>query len=136
MPFPSPGDLPDPGIKRTSPASAGRFFTFRASREALQALLEPNLKQAGGRVLGRRQEGGGGGGLVAQSCLTLCDSMDRSRPGSYVHRILQARILEWVATHPSRDLSYPGIEPASPALAGGFFTTEPPGKPQEGGNSF
>ena len=27
LPFPSPGDLPDPGIKRTSPASAGRFFT-------------------------------------------------------------------------------------------------------------
>ena len=29
------------------------------------------------------------------------------------------------------DLPNPGIEPASPALAGGFFTTEPPGKPQE-----
>ena len=28
----------------------------------------------------------------------------------------------------SRDLSHPGIEPVSPALAGGFFTTEPPGK--------
>ena len=29
-----------------------------------------------------------------------------------------------------RDLPDPGIEPTSPALAGGFFTTEPPGKPQ------
>ena len=28
------------------------------------------------------------------------------------------------------DLPGPGIEPVSPALAGGFFTTEPPGKPQ------
>ena len=27
LPFPSPGDLPDPGIKITSPALAGRFFT-------------------------------------------------------------------------------------------------------------
>ena len=32
-----------------------------------------------------------------QSCLTLCDPMDSSTPGSSVHRILQARILEWVA---------------------------------------
>ena len=32
-----------------------------------------------------------------QSCPTLCDPMDSSPPGSSVHRILQARILEWVA---------------------------------------
>ena len=35
---------------------------------------------------------------VAQSCLTLCDPMDCSPPGSSAHGILQARILEWVAT--------------------------------------
>ena len=35
--------------------------------------------------------------LVVQSCLTLCDPMDCSPPGSSVHGILQARILEWVA---------------------------------------
>ena len=35
--------------------------------------------------------------LVAQLCLTLCDPMDCSPPGSFVHGILQARILEWVA---------------------------------------
>ena len=35
--------------------------------------------------------------LVAQLCPTLCDPMDRSPPGSSVHAILQARILEWVA---------------------------------------
>ena len=34
---------------------------------------------------------------VAQSCPTLCDPMDCSPPGLSVHRILQARILEWVA---------------------------------------
>ena len=32
-----------------------------------------------------------------QSCLTLCNPIDSSPPGSSVHRILQARILEWVA---------------------------------------
>jgi len=45
--------------------------------------------------------------------------MDYSPPGSYVHGILQARILEWVAMPFSRDLPDPGIEPMSlvaPAL--------------------
>ena len=39
---------------------------------------------------------------VAQSCLTLCDPMNYSLPGSSVHRISQARILEWVAISFSR----------------------------------
>ena len=34
---------------------------------------------------------------VAQSCLTLSDPMDRSLPGSSIHRIFQARVLEWGA---------------------------------------
>ena len=41
--------------------------------------------------------------LVTQSCLTLCDPMDCNPPGSSVHGILQARILEWVAIPFSRD---------------------------------
>ena len=39
-----------------------------------------------------------GGGEVAQSCLTLCDPVDCSLPGSSVHGICQARVLEWGAT--------------------------------------
>ena len=35
--------------------------------------------------------------VCAQSCLTLCDPMDYDPPGSSVHGIFQARILEWVA---------------------------------------
>ena len=54
--------------------------------------------------------------------------MDFSPPGSSVHGISQARILKQVAISSSRDLPGPGIEPTSPALVGGFFTTEPPGK--------
>ena len=60
--------------------------------------------------------------LCAQSSLTLCDPMDCALPGSSVHGILQARKLEWVA------ISFP-TSPVSPALAGRFFTTAPPGKP-------
>ena len=59
--------------------------------------------------------------LVAQSCLTLCDPMDCSLPGSFVHGILQARILEWVAMPSSRGSSL-GFEPGSPALQADFFT--------------
>ena len=40
---------------------------------------------------------------LAQSCLTFSDTMDCSLPGSYVHGIFQARILEWVAMPSSRD---------------------------------
>ena len=42
-----------------------------------------------------------------QSCLTLCDAMDYSPPGPSVHRVLQARILEWVAISSSRGSSLP-----------------------------
>ena len=61
-----------------------------------------------------------------QSCPTLLDPMDYSLPGSSVHGIFQARILEWVAVHSSRGPSLPKDQPASlmsPALAWGLFTT-------------
>ena len=45
--------------------------------------------------------------LVVQLCLTLCDLMDCSPPGSSVHVILQARILEWIATSFSNGSSLP-----------------------------
>ena len=67
---------------------------------------------------------------VTKSCLTLCDPMDCSPPGSSVHEILQARTLEYgFHFHLPRDHPDPGIEPTSPALAGVFFTAEPPEKP-------
>ena len=64
--------------------------------------------------------------MNAKSYLTLSDPVDSSQPGSSVHGISQARILEWVVISSSRDLPNPGIRPASlesPALGGGFFTT-------------
>ena len=71
LPYPPPGDLPDPRIKPgslRSPALAGGFFTAAA------AAAKP-----------------------LQSCPTLCDPIDASPPGSPVPGILQARTLEWVA---------------------------------------
>ena len=57
--------------------------------------------------------------------------MDCSPPGSSVHGILQARILEWVAIPSPGDLPDPGIEPWSPALQADSLPSELPGKSQE-----
>jgi len=54
--------------------------------------------------------------------------LDCSLPGSSVHGISQTRILEWVAISYARASSCP--RDRSLALAGGFFTTEPPEKPR------
>ena len=70
---------------------------------------------------------------VTQLCLTLCDLMDFSPPGYSVYGISQARIFEWAGTSHSRAFSRLRNQTASlasPTLAGGFFTTAPPGKPK------
>ena len=81
----------------------------------------------------------------AQSYLTLCNFMDCSPPGSSIHGIVQARIAHQASLSmglfrqeywsmlpfsPPEDLPNPGITAPSPALAEGFFTSEPPGKPR------
>ena len=63
---------------------------------------------------------------LLQSCSTLCSAMECNPPGSSVHGIFQARILEWVTMPPPGALPNPGIEPESlmsPELAGGFLAT-------------
>ena len=70
---------------------AGRFFTIRATREA-QYTSDGKVKKWK---------------LVTQSCPTLCDPVDCSPPGSSVHGVLQARILEWVDIFFSRESSWP-----------------------------
>ena len=77
---------------------------------------------------------------VSQSCPTLCDPMDYSLPGSFVHGILQARLHEWVAVPFSRGFPSTGIEPGSPALQVDSLPAERPGKSKYGeegnGNSL
>ena len=68
---------------------------------------------------------------AAQSCLTLCDPLDCSLPGSSVHGILQTRILEWVSIPFSRRFSWPRDRTHVSYIAGRFFLpSEPPGKPK------
>ena len=59
---------------------------------------------------------------VAQSFLTLCGSVDCSLPGSSIHGILQARILEWVAISFSRGSSQPRDQTQVSLIAGRCFT--------------
>ena len=59
---------------------------------------------------------------VAQSCWLFCDPMDYSPPGSSVHGISQARILEWVAISSSRVLSWPRDRTYISCAAGRLFT--------------
>ena len=72
---------------------ADGFFTISANREALEHWSGLC------RVVSCRE--------VTQSCPTLCDPMDCSLPGSSLHGILQARVLEWVSISFSRESSQP-----------------------------
>ena len=67
--------------------------------------------------------------LVATSCLTLCNPTDCSLPGSSVHGISQARILEWGVISFSWGSSQPRDGTYISCIGRGFFTTEPLGKP-------
>ena len=63
--------------------------------------------------------------------LLFSDPMDCSPPGSSVHGIFQARILEWMVISSSGDLPHPGIKPmslVSPALQAGYLPMALPGK--------
>ena len=66
--------------------------------------------------------------LVAQLCPTLCDPVDCSPPGSSVHGILQAGILEWVALPFSKYLPHRGMETGAPVWPAVSLPSESPGK--------
>ena len=72
---------------------------------------------------------------LLQSCSTLCDPMDCSPQGSFVHGIFQAGMLKWIATPSSRGSSWPdpGIEPRSPALQVISLPAEPQERPKNTG---
>ena len=95
--FLSPVDLFNPRTKLTSPALTDGFFCHWATEVKSES-------------------------EVSQLCLTLCDLMDCSLPGSSVHGILQARILELVAISFSRGSSQPRDQTRVSSTAGRHFT--------------
>ena len=70
--------------------------------------------------------------MKSESYFVMSDSLQQdglySLPGSSVHGILQARILQWVAVPSPGDLPDPGIEPRSSTLQEDSLPSEPPGK--------
>ena len=66
---------------------------------------------------------------IAQLCLTLCNPMDCSPPGSSIHGILQVRILEWVTIRFSRGSFWRRCWTCISCIPGRVFTAEPQGKP-------
>ena len=66
---------------------------------------------------------------VINLCLTFCNPMDCSPPGFFIHGISEKNTRVRCHLPSPGGSSDPGIEHTSPVLAGGFFTTEPPGKP-------
>ena len=105
LPWPLPGDLPDPGIELVSPALAGRFFTISSIWEV------PQMKDCP---------------LMGRTPPPLCDPMDL--PGS-VHGNSPGRNTG-VGCHSFTpgDLPNPGIKQRSLALQADSFPSEPPGK--------
>ena len=74
--------------------------------------------------------------LVAKSCLTLCNPMNCSPPGSSVHGISQARILEWVAISFSKGSSRPRDPTQVCCIAGGSLLLSRQGSPYRNAGCF
>ena len=95
---------------QTVPTGAAPFCCFPYGGEPRRRGI-----QVSGQIRDLDNEG-------AQSCPTLCDPMDCSPPGSSVHGILQARIVDWVTISFSRGSSQPRDQTQVSCTAGRHFT--------------
>ena len=146
LPFPSPGDLPDPGIQPKSPAWQGDSLPLSHQKSPLIRINCDNKATLIWKCVSNENEAsflehvlawywhGGGGGLVTKSRPTL------ATPWTLAHQAPLSlgfpRQENWStllsSSKGSLQLGVAEVEPASPvspALASWFFTTEPPGKP-------
>ena len=95
--------IPDENLKRQEVSQVrGRYLKalLRGKKEGKKEGRKEGKKERRkeGKKEGRKERKEGGKEReVAQSCLTLCDPLDCSPPGSSIHGIFQARVLEWDA---------------------------------------
>ena len=128
LPFPSPRDLPNPGIEPRSPSTPGRLFTVWATREAhclkAEAVMKKNTERR--KIFVVLLWCSVQFNSVAQSCLTLCNPINRSTPGLPVHHQLPEftqtdvhRVSD--AIQPSHPLSSPSPPAPNPSHHQGLF---------------
>ena len=146
--FPSPGDLPNPGIEPRSPAlqadslpaeppgKTRKMVCYAKSLQSCPTLCDPiDGSPPGSRPWDSPGKSTGVGSHfllhcmkvkreseVSQLCPTLSDPMDCSPPGSSVHGIVQARVLQWIAISFSRGSSQPRNQTRVSCIAGRCFT--------------
>ena len=109
LPFPSPGDLHDPGIESASPVLAGRFFTTEPPGKPQYFSAAAAAKSL-------------------QSCPTLCDPVDVIRQVPLSMGFSRQEYWNGLPFPSPGNLPGPGIEPGSPALQADSWPSEPPGK--------
>ena len=105
LPFPSPGDRPDPGIKPGSPTLQADSLPFEPPGKSPR-VYRKGIQKGEEKIEGAKKKttiyqiilvDAAAAAKSLQLCLTPCDPIDGSPPGSPVPGILQARTLEWVA---------------------------------------
>ena len=112
LPFPSPGDLPDPWIKLSSPTLQADALTSEPPGKPIYVYICAYICIV----------------LVTQLCPFLCNPVDCSCQAPLSIVILQARRLEWIAIPFSRGSSPSRDQTHISCIVGRFFTTEPSGK--------
>ena len=125
LPFPSPGDLPDPGIESGSPAlqadsllseTPGKPGVYKVPLNS--GVIRSHCSCKSHQCVSESESES----EVTQLCPTLWDPVDYGLPGSSIHGILQARILEWVAISFSRESSQPRDQTQVTCTAGRLLT--------------
>ena len=142
FPFPSPRDLPDPGIETRSPAFQagslpsetvlkGLSWTHQSQGQCIEEHPVGDFNTLRYSINGSSRQKSDKKTLILWNLLSrvwLCNPMNCSLPVSYVHGILQARILLWVAYPFSSGSSQPRHQTGFSCMQADSLPAELPGK--------
>ena len=124
LPFPSLGDLPDPGLKPTSPVLAGRFFTTSPPESENHSVVSDTLQPHG--LYGPWNSPGQNTGVGSLALLQWIFPAQELNPGLPCYQLSHQgspRVLEWVAYPFSHRSSQPRHQTVVPCIEGRFFTS-------------
>ena len=134
LPFPSPGDLPDPGIEPGPPSLEADALTSEPPRKPYRMLMFTQMFKFH-KIFFRKVFSSHWTQVSTQKkkksvsrVETLCDFMDCNPPGSSVHGIFRQEYWSGLPFPSPGDLPDPGIEPRSPALEADSLLFEPQGE--------